>query len=783
MHKVHKLLYMAVLPPFLVTLLVLTSVVFVHDLGRLSELLITHNASVGTIALIGAAILPAIVVFSLPLSFLVGCLIGFSTLAGESQITALRACGVPLRRMLLPVLLLGALVGLGTAALSLLVLPKTNDVLYALKDRVSLRQATSQVRPRVFNEDFPNLVFYVDELALDRQHWSKVFLVDGSNPASPRTVLANAGTWITDSEGSRLQLHLERGTIYEVDPEDPSKDKVSIFGSTDIPIEIQKASSIASGQELSSHTRKPAEMNTAALWQGSASATPEERLEQLLELHRRIALPFSVLPFALLGLTLGVGSQKGGRTSGFVLSMLLVLLFYTLFVNGLRLASVGKLAPWLGAWGANIILALLGLALLTSTERGLALRHYISNWRWWADLSRWGRRMHLDAMRPLMARIDRAILSSTRKLAQVRFPKILDVYVSRGFLVYFLWSILACGTLFVVLTIFDLLDDIIRNKIPVGYVADYFVFLSPHILMLVVPMSVLLAILINFGILEKNAEVTALKAGGWSLYRVAVPIFLLAGVFCVGLYLMQDYVVPYANVRQDALRNVIKGRPAQTSMQPQRKWIFGTSNRIFNYEYFDASQALFVGLNIYEVDLRELFIMRRIHAARASIGSGGTWELENGWVRDFRPGHEGFHNIVKANFDFPEKANYFQKEIFEPKESSKLSYFELRTYINYLKQSGYNATELQIELYKKIAFPLSCVVMALLGLPFSFSTGRKGAFFGIAISVAIAISYWGINSAFEQMGAYGLLVPLLAAWAPNILFGATGLALFFSIRT
>jgi lipopolysaccharide export LptBFGC system permease protein LptF len=90
---------------------------------------------------------------------------------------------------------------------------------------------------------------------------------------------------------------------------------------------------------------------------------------------------------------------------------------------------------------------------------------------------------------------------------------------------------------------------------------------------------------------------------------------------------------------------------------------------------------------------------------------------------------------------------------------------------------------LQVELHKKISFPLSCVVMALLGVPFSFSMGRKGAFFGITASVVIAISYWGVFSVFEQMGAYGLLIPLLAAWAPNVLFGSVGLALLFTIRT
>jgi lipopolysaccharide export LptBFGC system permease protein LptF len=176
-------------------------------------------------------------------------------------------------------------------------------------------------------------------------------------------------------------------------------------------------------------------------------------------------------------------------------------------------------------------------------------------------------------------------------------------------------------------------------------------------------------------------------------------------------------------------------------------------------------------------------MLRRIHASRARIDDAGHWTLEDGWIRDFQSERLGFQSISKITLTLPEKAGYFQKEIFQPKESAKLTYLELKKYISYLKKSGYNATELQVELYKKAAFPLSCVVMCLVGMPFSFSMGKRGAFYGIAISIVIAILYWGVSGVFEKMGSYGLLMPFLAAWAPNILFGAAGLALLFTIRT
>ncbi len=779
MRKVDKLISYAIIPPFLIALTVLTFVVFMDKLGTWAQLLITRNASPEVVVMIAGTLAPGILIFSLPLSFLIGTLIGLSGLAGENQITALRACGVPLRRMLRPVMILAGFVGLATAVMSVFILPQTNDILGNLKELINIRQATSQIVPRVFNEEFSNIVFYLDDLSVDRQHWDRVFLADNSDPQAPRIVLAREGTWISERSGSRLQLHLEHGSIYEVNQQDPSKDDVSVFGATDIPIDLNHGMVQNAGKDA---PKDPAEQSTLELWQGSPRTDAEHRRQELIQLHQRFALPFSVTGFALVGLSLGICSRRGGRTSGSVLSLILVMLFWMLFMNGSRLASAGTVPPWLGVWGADSILIAVGLALMVSAEQNSWLTQCASNWHWKSRIDAAVKRFHLVSMRAALLKLDDLAISSTTQIARSRFPKVLDSYTGRGFIVYFLWSTLVCFTLFVVLTVFDLLEDIIRNGIAISVVVRYFVFMTPYILLFIVPMAVLLAILILFGILEKGSEVTAMKAGGWSLYRIALPVLMISACLCAGIYFMQDYILPYANSRQDFFRNVIKGRPAQTFRKP-RKWIFGESDRIFNYDYFDSDKDVFVGLNVYEVDMHQLAIKRRVYAKRASFDAQGNWVLEDGWVRDFQPNHNAYALITKAPFRFPEKASYFKKEIFAPKESSKLTYLELKNYINYLRQSGYNATELQVELHKKISFPLSCFVMALLGVPFSFSMGKKGAFFGITASIVIAISYWMIFNVFEQMGAYGLLSPLLAAWAPNVLFGSAGLALLFTIRT
>lgn len=779
--QIDKLLLGAISPPFLISLTVLTFVIFVRELGRLSELFITRNASLAVIAWIAGTIVPGILVFSLPLSFLIGTLIGMSGLSAESQITALRACGVPLRRLILPIIGLAVVVCLLTSFLSLYVLPRSSDMLSSLKYQISLRQAASQVRARVFNEDFPDVVFYLDDLATDRQVWSRVFVADSSDRDAPKIILAREGMWLTDPGGGRLQLHLIDGRIYQVDPQDKTRDNVSLFASTDIPVGLNGKAAESSGNGAARSPQKPVEMSTTALWRGFPGASKVERRDRVIELYRRLALPFSVLGFALIALPLGVSTGKKGRTAGFVLSLLLVVFFYTMLMNGIRLASVGRLTPWVGVWLGNFILLALGIILLINAEQGGRLGRLVQEWRWKS------RRTDAGAITPsgLPASsviITWPVVSLCGRVARRCVPKVFDYYVSKGFLLYLGWSALACGALFIVLTLFELLDDVVRNQVPLIIVADYLFSLIPQILVLMVPMAVLLATLIHFGILEKSSEITAIKAGGWSLYRVAWPVMILSGLVCCGLFLVQDYVLPYANMRQDRLRNLIKGRPAQT-LNPQRKWIFGESGRIFNYDHFDATQGVFVGLRVFEIEMSGLRILRRIEAARATIFRSGSWILENGWLHDFRPDGVGVERLDKKEFNFPEKAAYFKRELFEPKESSKLTFLELKRYIIYLQKSGYNATELQVELYKKLSLPSSALVMALLGVPFSFSMGKRGAFYGIGASIVIAMIYWGVFSMFEQMGSYGLLIPALAAWAPNILFAAAGLILLLTIRT
>jgi LPS export ABC transporter permease LptG/LPS export ABC transporter permease LptF len=780
MRRIDKLLFNAIVPPFLITLAVLTFIVSIHEFGALSELLISRNSSFATVLRLVSVILPDILIYSLPLSFLIGILIGLGGLSGESQILALRACGISLFALLRFILKFGAVVGILTAVLSLMVLPRTNNLRRQIIDQITISVAASKIQARVFSEEFRNIVFYLNDLSEDKKNWSGLFLADHSDPKNSKIMIARTASLISEPDNNRVQLHLEQSTSYETNLKDPSKERETFFASTENSNLLNQE---ISTKDTNHRPKKLKELDTLDLLHSNKGSSQEDKLKRIVELNRRIALPFSIIPFSLLGLALAISTPKSGRTLGFGLGLVTVILFYMLFANGIRLASVGKIQPWLGPWIADLTLSLLGLFLLAKVEKRFALSHWtvLIPWRSHGNTRSW--RLLMDKLSRRISSVDNSVIRSLRNAIRKLFPKIIDIHISRGFLIHFLWSLVTCSTLFLLLTLFELLDDIIRNSIPILYLVEYLIFLTPQILQVAIPMSVLLAVLINLGILEKESEITALKACGCSIYRLALPIFLMAAALSLSLFIMQDYVLPYTNDRQDTLRNYIQKKPPKSSKRLQRKWILGESSRIYNYEYFDGNKNSFVDLNIYDVDLMNGRMLRRIYAAQATIRFNGDWLLENGWIREYQAAKSGFEKITSRVIRFPENAEYFKKEIFQPKESSKFTYSELNHYIKYLRESGYNAIELQVELNKKISFPLSCLVMSILGMSFAFSFGKKGAFFGIGISIAIAISYWGVSGAFEAMGAYGLLVPILAAWAPNLLFGSAGLILFLNLRT
>ncbi len=771
-----------------------TFVIFMRDLGRLMELIVRNSAPVPSVAEIFLYTLPTTFTITLPMGVLVGILVGLSRLAADSEVTAIRASGMGVGMFVRAI----AIFAIGAWVLgmfnSIYLAPKSAIALGNLQDRLKSSQASFEIQPRVFYEEFKNVVLYVqDAIPTAKQSlWRGIFLADTSNPASPKITLAERGALLTDTP-DKLLLHLEDGTQQETVPRAKDQYSISTFDTTEIPIALPPANDRSPYEllpvaELSLREllRNAARERQAALPliasdPGSYGYDLIKARYYEIEFHRRFALPFACLVLAMVGIPLGLSARKGGKSTGFVVTILLVLVYYVFSLTGVSLARQGKLPPWLGVWGGNMIFGLCGLVLLWRVDRmPIELGSVTALWKSWKE------KLEGLGLRDRQGAFERSLereMASRKHRFGARFPLILDDMILRAFTVYLGLIVSTFLLLALVFTFFELLTDIVRNKVSVVLLAQYLWNLIPSLLYVMAPVAVLLAVLITFGLMEKSSELTAMKATGISIYRATLPVLVLCAIFAGALFFFDQFYIPHTNRQQEILRNQIKGKPAQTYLQADRKWIFGQSNEIYYYQVFDADTNTFGGITVFEFDPSSFQLTRRIHAEHAHWEpSLQKWIFERGWTRTLHGASiQDYHTFEVATFNqLREDPSYFKKEV---KQSSEMNYEELRNYIDDLQQSGFDTVRLQVQLQKKVAFPLITLVMAVLAIPFAAWGRRGGALAGVGTAVGIAVLYWLIASLCEAMGDAHQLPVMMAAWAPDFLFAFAGGYLLLRVPT
>jgi LPS export ABC transporter permease LptG/LPS export ABC transporter permease LptF len=768
-------------------LAVFTFVFFVPQLVRLMDLVVRHSGSLWSISLLFLCTIPPGLAFTLPIGVLVGVLIGLGRLSADSEIVALHASGVSLRRLLLPI----GIVAVLTTGLTLLTTfwlsPLALRTAANLEQELISSQAPYAVQPRVFDERFPKFILYVQDVEAAATHWRGVFLASSAGATAglfPDSSSHQQQSSVTIAEDARvllnpaqhqIDLHLGSGSTHEYDPHTPDQYNVTTFGETDIPVDFSGVATPAKNRTLSA-----AEQPVDSLLKDKGPSWLASRIE----FQRRVAFPAACIVFALLGVPMGVRPRRGGRAGGLILTLILVGAYYFLFVTGDHLAAQGRMTPFIGVWAGNIVALLLGIVLLARVENIRRPSRVIA----WLE-SKWA--ASRKAVNPTLTNGStaaalpavglRQALATSRAMA---FPMLVDVYLLQQFFYYFFVLLGAFVLIFDAFTLFDLLGDIARNHISTITVLNYFRYLIPLMVYQLAPLATLVATLVTLAVLAKNNEVIALKASGVSLYRLVLPLLLAGLLVSAGLFLLDDTYLPYANQRQDALRNEIKNRPAQTYFEPARQWIFGENSKIYNYELFDPDRQLFGGLNVFELDPKTFQMRRRIFATRATWEpSENAWILTGGWVRDFgSDGQVERYEPFKATTmpELTEPPGYFRREV---RQSFQMNWRQLGQYIKSLGQAGFDTARLSVQWHKKFAFPLIAAIIVFLGAPFAFLVGTRGAVGGLAVAVAIGVIYWSSAALFEAMGSAGQLPPLLAAWAPDAIFAFLGLYFFLRMPT
>jgi LPS export ABC transporter permease LptG len=330
----------------------------------------------------------------------------------------------------------------------------------------------------------------------------------------------------------------------------------------------------------------------------------------------------------------------------------------------------------------------------------------------------------------------------------------------------------------------DLLDDVQQNRVKGAVLLSYFAYNMPfYLFSQIFPMAVLIATLATYGIMARQNEITAMKATGISIYRAAVPVLVLAVVASGVMFVGNDTVMPPYRRLAQSRHDVIKGRPARSNSALDRRMALGSDGRFYSYNQIapstDPGSVIFRGLNVLDIDPKAWRLREHLMADEVRW-DGRLYELSRGFRRTFSQGSAAdrvIDTVRSAEIDPP---TYFERE---ERSADELSFTELESHIEAIEGLGLDGTSLRVGLHRKISYPLMCLVMAFVGLPFSTFLGRRGALFGVGVALFLA-AFYQVGFVFsEALGRHGYLPPMLAAWAPNLVFVGLGSLLFLSLET
>ena len=776
-----------ILPPMLLALLIFTFLLTLPPFMDHLENLLAKGVSWSTVVRLLWTLVPQALGLTIPMALLVGILIGLGRLSGDRETVALLACGVSPYRLLRPVLMVAAASALATFYVMVVAIPEANRTFLAITFDIISKRVETDVRPRVFFEDFPGWMLYAaDEAGPGEAGWRRLMVANTARSDASDVYFANRGWLAIDRAQRTVDLVLDDGMRYTTGGEGKAdtlrftEEYIVRFN----PEAVFPRATIQKGP----NEKTIAELRADAATKVANGMSPHP---EIIALQQKFSFPIACIVFAVIGLAVGLSVAREGKLAGFVVGIVIIFAYYVVMFLAESLTKGHYLNAHVSRWVPNILLGAVGVGAMIWRAR------FTSSRLWQALPVRFTRMREphppVDARgtatapappaspdgSPVVRRKPRGVVVVLR-VPRVPAPSLglLDRYISRAYLRVAGIAFAALLTLFYISTFLDKSDKIFKGQATASSVLTLLVYMTPQFVYFVIPIAALLSVLVTFGALSRSSELTVMKACGISLYRAALPVIALSLVFSATIFGLEQRVLARANRRAEVLDAQIRGRPPRIFDAVNRRWVVSREGAIYHFRLFDPERDELAGLTIYTPGRDSWRLATAMYADRARYRGG--WHAGSGWVQDFTaspPRWKAFKDQRLPELESPE---YFESE--QP-VAEMMTVGQLRRYVQELSASGLNVTSQAVELQRKLAFPFVTLVMTLLAVPFGVSMGRRGTLYGIGIGIVMALSYWILSSVFVAFGKGGLLDPVLAGWAPNIIVLGTAAYLFLTVKT
>ncbi len=346
--------------PFIMNLFILTFVLLMGRILQLMDLMINKGVDIIDISRLVLYLLPPFLLITVPISLLISILIGVGRLSADNEITTLKSAGMSIYRIMVPIMGASILMAVLTTLIGLYFVPygntATRDLLYA----IAKQKASIGIKEKVFNDDFKGLVLYADKIPIHGDYMEGVFISDNRLAKDPTTIIAEKGYLVSNPASMKVTLRLKNGSTHSVDSNLKTYKRMD-FNSYDVNLDLSGSME----KDRTGADKKAGEMNIQELLERTKkldSASTVKR-ELIIEINKKFSIPLSCIVFAMLGLPLSIGQVRSGKSRGFTIGLLVIMVYYVLQLGGEGLGETGIISPVIGTWAPNVILGTIGLVL------------------------------------------------------------------------------------------------------------------------------------------------------------------------------------------------------------------------------------------------------------------------------------------------------------------------------------------------------------------------------------------------------------------------------------
>ena len=337
----------------------------------MTDLILNRGLTILEVGRMVLYISPIFLSITIPISVLVASVVTFNQFSADNELVVMKSCGWSFMYLLRPILLFSFLAYITTNVIIFYALPLGNQALKQMIFDIVKTRANIDIKPNVFNRDFDNMVLMIKEKS-GQNSFNGVFIADSSFKGSTKVILSEQGFILTDPDNLRIQLQLRNGSIHELAKKGEDY-QIMKFDRYDLTLDIPGTDQLNKKQIL-----KPREMSISELRQRIKEKENIERHDELekVELSKRFSIPLTCILFGIIGVPLGITSQRSGKSGGFIYAILLILMYYIGLILMQNFGRAGTINPYFSVWIPNIVLLLSAIYIGYKTQKEIPFRTF-----------------------------------------------------------------------------------------------------------------------------------------------------------------------------------------------------------------------------------------------------------------------------------------------------------------------------------------------------------------------------------------------------------------------